>query len=69
MLALAFWSRVLFTGRVLLPGEMLGGFLPFGGNPTAPWTILQWDSLAQYYPWRFFAAQQLRAGKIPLWNP
>lgn len=69
VLALAFWSRVLFTGRVLLPGEMLSGFLPFGNNPGAPWTILQWDSLAQYFPWRHFAAEQLHAGKIPLWNP
>ena len=67
--ALAFWSRVLFTGRVLLPGEMLGGFAPFGNNPRAPWTILQWDALAQYFPWRHFAATQLRAGHIPLWNP
>ncbi len=68
-LALAFWSRVLFTGRVLLPGEMLGGFAPFGGNARAPWTILQWDALAQYFPWRHFAATQLHKGIIPLWNP
>ena len=73
LFALALWSRVLFTGQVLLPGAMLSGFAPFGGNAqtnaTAPWTILQWDSLAQYYPWRHFAAQELRAGHIPLWNP
>ena len=49
-LTLAYWGKVLFTGQVLLPGAMLGGFAPFGGNPTAPWNILQWDSLAQYYP-------------------
>ena len=48
---------------------MLSGFAPFGGNAGAPWTILQWDSLAQYYPWRHFAAQELRAGHVPLWNP
>lgn len=69
LFALALWGRVLFTGQVLLPGAMLAGFHPFGGNPQAPWTILQWDSLAQYYPWRHFAAQELRAGLIPLWNP
>lgn len=68
-LALAFWGRVLFTGRVLLPGEQLRGFAPFGSDTRAPWTILQWDALAQYFPWRHFAGQQLRGGHIPLWNP
>ena len=69
LFALALWSRVLFTGQVLLPGAMLAGFHPFGGDPQAPWNILQWDSLAQYYPWRHFAGEELRAGHIPLWNP
>ena len=69
LFALALWSRVLAGSQVLLPGAMLSGFAPFGGNARAPWTILQWDSLAQYYPWRHFAAQELRAGHIPLWNP
>ena len=69
LFALSLWGRVLFTGQVLLPGAMLSGFAPFGGNAGAPWTILQWDSLAQYYPWRHFAAQELRAGHVPLWNP
>jgi len=68
-LALAFWGRVLFTNSVLLPGEFLRGFAPFGGDARAPWTILQWDALAQYFPWRHFAAMQLAGGKIPLWNP
>ncbi len=69
VLALAFWARVLFLGRVLLPGDMLRGFAPFGGDPRAAWTILQWDALAQYFPWRHFAASQLQRGHIPLWNP
>ncbi|RYX85919.1 hypothetical protein EON83_03960 [bacterium] len=67
--ALAFWARVLFLGRVLLPGDMLRGFAPFGGIPNASWTILQWDALAQYFPWRHFAASELQKGHIPLWNP
>ncbi len=77
LFALALWGRVLFTGQVLLPGAMLSGFAPFAGHAglsaglsaQAPWTILQWDSLAQYYPWRHFAAGELRAGHLPLWNP
>ncbi|BCM94283.1 hypothetical protein IAD21_06186 [Abditibacteriota bacterium] len=69
VLALAFWARVLLFGRVLLPGDMLAGFAPFGNNARASWTILQWDALAQYFPWRHFAASQLQKGHIPLWNP
>ena len=68
-LTLLYWSRALFLGHALLPGEFLRGFAPFGADPRAPWNILQWDALSQYYPWRHFAAQQLRDGLIPLWNP
>lgn len=68
-LALGYWSRVLFTPQVLLPGEFLRGFAPFGGDAQSAWNILQWDALGQYYPWRDFAARELRAGHIPLWNP
>jgi len=68
-LALCFWGRVLFTNSVLLPGEFLRGFAPFGDDARAPWTILQWDALGQYFPWRHFAAGELHSGKIPLWNP
>ena len=68
-LSVLYWSKVLFTGQVLLPGAMLRGFAPFGSQLQAPWNILQWDALGQYYPWRTFAAGQLRHGLIPLWNP
>jgi hypothetical protein len=39
------------------------------GRPQAEWDPLVWDGIAQYYPWRHFAAESLRAGHIPLWNP
>ncbi|MEO6907636.1 MAG: hypothetical protein ABI210_07070 [Abditibacteriaceae bacterium] len=69
ILTLVYWAKVLFTGQVLLPGNMLAGFAPFGSHPNAPWNILQWDALGQYYPWRLFAARMLHQGQIPLWNP
>jgi hypothetical protein len=68
-LTLLYWGRVLLTGETLLPGAMLRGFAPFSADPQAPWRILQWDALGQYYPWRAFAARQLHAGVLPLWNP
>ena len=69
LLSLLVWGEALFTSGVLLPGAMLRGFAPFGSDPQAPWNILQWDALGQYFPWRFYAAQQLQAGVLPLWNP
>lgn len=68
VLATLFWNRVLFSASVLLP-DSLRGFAPFGNDPKAPWNILQWDALGQYFPWRAFAARELNAGHIPLWNP
>lgn len=64
-----YWIRVLVSDQVLLPGEFLRGFAPFGNDARAPWNILQWDAMAQYFPWRTFAARQLHSGQIPLWNP
>ena len=28
-----------------------------------------WDGIAEFYPWRLFAAQNLHSGYLPLWNP
>ena len=63
------WNRVLVGDSVLLPGQFLRGFAPFGSDAQAPWNLLQWDGMAQYFPWRTFAARELQAGQIPLWNP
>lgn len=38
-------------------------------NPTPQWNPLQWDAIAQFYPWRVFYARSMRSGHIPLWNP
>ncbi len=38
-------------------------------SSAARWDPLIWDGVAQYYPWRLFAHESLRAGVLPLWNP
>jgi len=38
-------------------------------NPPPQWNPLQWDAIAQFYPWRVFYARSVRSGYIPLWNP
>lgn len=61
---------------MLLPTPYLAGFLPWGGDLSEEarralpqWNILQWDGLAEFYPWRLHAARSLAQGQVPLWNP
>ena len=62
--------RALST-HALFPADFLTSLLPwketFGEYPF--WNALIWDSLGQYFPWREFAAEAIRNGVIPLWNP
>jgi hypothetical protein len=58
--------------RALLPADLLVQFEPWRSQvsplPEAHFDALVWDGIAQYYPWRHFAAESLRAGVVPLWN-
>ena len=72
-LAALFLWRSTFTGEVFLPAGLLGHVAPWtahaAGNALPPWNPLRWDGIAQFFPWRHFAAETVRAGRIPLWNP
>ncbi|HEX5324201.1 MAG TPA: hypothetical protein VFW40_10470 [Capsulimonadaceae bacterium] len=62
----------VLLGRVLLPANLLHDVFPWRtADPKAlvPWNVLQFDGIAQFYPWRLFAAQTWRQGFVPLWNP
>ncbi len=73
LLALLLLWPVLAGHRVLLPAEYLLAFRPWGSPAAAEhlpqWNVLQWDGLAEFYPWRLHAARSMAAGRIPLWNP
>jgi hypothetical protein len=73
LLATCFLWRSTFTGEVFLPAKMLGHIAPYTAqaNPAELplWNPLRWDGIAQFYPWRHFAGETLRAGTLPLWNP
>lgn len=60
-------------GRVLVPADLLRGLSPWSAAhapDTLPlWDPLLYDSVGQFHPWRQFAAENLRAGRVPLWNP
>ncbi len=73
LLSALFLWKSLFTGQVLLPAGLLGTMAPYSGHMAGqsipPWNPLRWDGIAQFYPWRHFAAMSIRHGTIPLWNP
>lgn len=62
----------VFTGQSIAPANLLSDVSPWrpaASDNMAPWNVLQFDGMAQFYPWRKFAADTLRSGYIPLWNP
>ncbi|HLV80591.1 MAG TPA: hypothetical protein VKT32_09930 [Chthonomonadaceae bacterium] len=73
LLASLFLWRSTYAGAVFLPADLLGHIAPWTAGAASgsapPWNPLRWDGIAQFYPWRHFAAETLRAGTIPLWNP
>jgi hypothetical protein len=72
-LVLAFLWPVTLGGKLLLPADMLMVMQPWKahardlGFQRVQQPFL--DAIQQHYPWRKFAAEQMRGGEIPLWNP
>jgi hypothetical protein len=67
------WPATL-GGKVLLPADLYLRFQPWRAHaaefpgfrrPSNPML----DPVQQFYPWRKFAAESIRQGEIPLWNP
>ncbi len=58
---------------MFLPSALLGQVAPWKATDLypqlPPWNPLRWDGIGQFYPWRKFAAETLRSGILPLWNP
>lgn len=73
LLACLLLWRVVFAGQVFIPAHFLYHLAPWSQSrlpedrPT--WNPLMYDSVGQFYPWRKFAAETLRSGSLPLWNP
>lgn len=60
---------VVFGGQAFVPATLLRYVAPWEQAAKPPWNPLMYDSVGQFYPWRHFASEELRAGRIPLWNP
>ncbi|MCS7252609.1 MAG: hypothetical protein RMK18_04335 [Armatimonadota bacterium] len=69
VLSVLFHWRYIIGGKVMLPEALtvLCG-VPAELSKTVRWDALQWDSAAQYLPWRHVAEKMLRQNTIPLWN-
>lgn len=73
LVVLAWLWPVTLGGRLLSPADMLMVMQPWKaharelGFQRVQTPFL--DAIQQHYPWRKFAAEQLRQGEVPLWNP
>jgi hypothetical protein len=75
LLAVAFLHKVVFTGGVFLPADLLLVMNPWRHTARELFPDFErvqnplLDVIQQYYPWRLYAVRTLRGGEIPLWNP
>ena len=72
-LGCVFYWKSLFAGDVFLPAALLGHISPWKQTSLypnlPPWNPLRWDGIGQFYPWRKFASETIRSGRLPLWIP
>lgn len=69
--------KIFLKGLYPIPGDLLVSFyFPWysgGWEGYNPWTtrkeLLGADSIRQIYLWKEFAANQIKKGELPLWNP
>ncbi len=72
---LVVYGPALVRGRVLLPGDLVQLMRPWSVNYRSRFPDLRFAQnqlhgpVFEYYPWRSYARQSLREGRVPLWNP
>ncbi|MFC1646649.1 YfhO family protein [Patescibacteria group bacterium] len=74
---LLFFYKVILYGQIPFPGDILASeYKPWssysylGYNPgSIPSKAQYFDTAKQLYPWRKLAIDELKNGRLPLWNP
>lgn len=72
---LGFYWPALFGGRVLLPADIVPLMRPWSvaardrGIELGPAQNQLLGPIFEYYSWRHYARERIRAGEVPLWNP
>lgn len=77
LLSLFFFHNYIVFGKIPFPGDLLvSEYQPFrsysyqGYAPGAvPNKAQYFDSIREFYPWRTLTTQELKNGKLPVWNP
>lgn len=70
LLAFAFMYRTWLFGQVPFPGDLLtGAYAPWATTSHPIKNPLVSDVFSQVFPWKALIANQLRQGRLPLWNP
>jgi hypothetical protein len=67
-----FFHETLFEGKILSPADVLfvsASFREVKGADYEPYNRLLIDPVLQFQPWIEFNRRELRAGRVPLWNP
>ena len=71
LLACILYSPIL-SGRIPFPSHLVTDFAPWNSLPGDAVTASHaeiGDLATQMYPWRTYAAQSIREGVLPVWNP
>jgi hypothetical protein len=72
LLIIYFW-KVVFLGRVLSSADNLFSYPPYNSVAPTGWTHapnpLLGDPTSQFYPFLYYARENIRHGHLPLWNP
>jgi hypothetical protein len=72
-LLVIYFYKVVFLGRVLSPADNLFSYPPYNSVAPTGWTHapnpLLGDPTSQFYPFLYYARENIRHGHLPLWNP
>src|SRR3989337_1705196 len=70
LVAVFFW-KTIFQSKVVLPMDVLTLLSPwkFYADGLSLGNITLSDPVREFYPWKLFLINSLKAGFVPLWNP
>src|SRR3989304_2754480 len=76
-IGIIFFNKAFFQGQVPFPGDLLvGNYEPYRSFPDlgyaaggVPHKAQGPDVIRQLIPWKYFAIEEIKNGRLPLWNP
>lgn len=77
LISIFFFHKYVFFGLIPFPGDLLAAeyqpFRSYSYNGYVPGSVPNkaqyFDSIREFYPWRTFTTEELKKGRLPLWNP